>query len=308
MSGPRADRLSLMRACAAQLSPIFCICSDPDERVGKLLSEITSARPDERAELQAGESHAIWKVEKRKRVEELAGLLSDQLILIADGHHRYETALAYRDELIAGGAAETGQQAHEFVLVHLVPESDPGLLLLPTHRLVSGDRLNWIDAVLKASDTFDVVRLSEADLDDVETVLERESGRPTFALMARGEEGAWLLRLRRPDMLSSIPSVAFHEIFMSDYVGLPAEEQIARMAYVKDAGEALGRVRSGGVEAAALLAAANIGQVRDAAAAGERMPPKTTYFWPKVPTGVAVHVVDPSEVVGGEEEPVESRE
>jgi uncharacterized protein (DUF1015 family) len=129
----------------------------------------------------------------------------------------------------------------------------------------------------------------------VPRVLEEEAGRPTFALVAR-DEGGWLMRLRRPDAPNRISSVAFHDAFLSGCLNLSADEQVERISYVKDAGEALEAVESGAAQAAALLAAPRVAQVREAAAAGERLPPKSTFFWPKVPTGVAVHLVGP----GGE--------
>lgn len=297
MSGPKVDRLALMRACQAQLSPVFFICSDPNGKVSKLLGRLASEEPSDAAEFPKGHDHQVWQVARRETVEELTGLLNEQVYLIADGHHRYETALAYRDGLLASGAPETGRGAHEFIMAYVVPEGDPGLALLPAHRVVTGEPLEWIGAVLKASGRFDVKRLGEAELDSVERMLEDEAGRPAFVLVARDVEGGWLLRLRKADSLSGISSVAFHEVFMPEAAGLTRDDQLGRMGYVKSVGEALERVRSGSAQAAALLAAPQVEQVREAARAGERLPTKTTYFWPKVPTGVAVHWIDPGEEV-----------
>jgi uncharacterized protein (DUF1015 family) len=297
MSGPKADRLALMDACGVQLSPIFFICSDSDGRISGLLADVASRRPGERVEFPSNQSQEVWRVDRREWVDELASLMGEQIYLIADGHHRYETALAHRDLLDERGAVPTGRQANEFLMAYVVPESDPGLQLLPTHRVVSGDEVNWVGAALQASGRFDVKRLSEAELASVERILNDDVGRPTFVLVARGQEGGWLMSLRDADATSSVPSVAFHDVFMSDAVGMGREEQIERMSFVKDVGSAVESVRSGPAQAAALLAAPRVAQVREAAAAGERLPPKTTYFWPKVPTGVALHVIDPSESV-----------
>jgi len=297
MSGPKADRLALMRACQAQLSPVFFICSDPHGEVGKLLGRVASEEPSDVAEFPQGHDHQVWQVARCETVEELTGLLNEQVYLIADGHHRYETALAYREELLASGAPETGRGAHEFIMAYVVPEGDPGLALLAAHRIVSGDPLEWTDAVLKASGRFDVKRLGEAELESVERALEGEAGNPAFVIVARDVEGGWLLRLRDANSSSKISSVAFHEVFMQEAAGLSREGQVGLMGYVKNAGEAMERVRSGSAQAAALLAAPLVEQVREAASAGVRLPAKTTYFWPKVPTGVAVHLIDPREEV-----------
>jgi uncharacterized protein (DUF1015 family) len=303
LKGPKADRLALMRACRAQLSPIFFICSDPKGELEHLLGKLVKGEPTERAEFPAREGHEIWRVDGQGWSELLVSLVQEQTLLIADGHHRYETALAYRDELIAGGAPRTGWRSHEYVLAHVVPETDPGLLLLPTHRTVGGEPVEWSTAILETSDRFEVVKLSEADLDSVTGLLENERGRPAFVLVVRGEEGGRLLRLRDPTSFSTISSVALHDIFLADGVGLTSAEQIERVSYCKDASEAVAEVRSGRAQAGLLLAAADVPQVRTAAAAGERMPAKTTYFWPKVPTGIAIHAIDPVEDVERAPEP-----
>lgn len=292
MKGPKADRLALMRTCQAHLSPVFFICSDADARIARLLGQAAMEGPTERAEFPARQTHEVWCVEERRLLEELAGVLSEQVFLIADGHHRYETALAYRDELAAAGATGPGGDTHEYLLAYVVPESDPGLLLLPTHRTIGGEPLDWEDAVQAAAPDFEVNRLSDIDGESVRQTLEAEAGQPTFVLATQNDSGGWLLRYRKPSAVGHISSVALHDLFLAARLGLSAEEQLNRVSYVKEADEALQAVRSGVAQAAALLAAPRVSQVREAAAAGERLPAKTTYFWPKVPSGVVVHVVD----------------
>ncbi len=292
MKGPKADRLALMRACRAHLSPVFFICSDADARIAGLLGDLTEGEPTERAEFPAGQAHEVWSIEGRQTLDELAGALSEQTFLIADGHHRYETALAYRDELGPAGKGGGGPDTSEYLLAYVVPESDPGLLLLPTHRTIGGEPLDWIAAAAEAESDFEVTRLTDVSSDWAQRVLEEEAGRATLVLVAQGEPGGWLLRQRKPDAVRGISAIALHDTLLTGYLRLSAEEQLGRIGYVKEAGEALEAVSSGAVQAAALLAAPRVSQVREAAAVGERTPAKTTYFWPKVPTGTAIHVVD----------------
>lgn len=284
-----------MRACKAQLSPVFFICSDAGARVAGLLRNLAEEKPTERAEFPAGHAHEVWCVEDRETLEELVGALNEQVFLIADGHHRYETTLAYRDELGSTGTAGGGRAAHDYLLAYIVPENDPGLLLLPAHRTIGGEPLDRIGAALDAASDFEIIRLTDVEGGSVQQALEEEAGRPTFVLVARDEPGGWLMRLRKSDVQSNISSVAFHDAFLSGCLGLSREDQLDRISYVKEAGAALEAVRSGAVQAAALLAAPRVAQVREAAAAGERLPAKTTYFWPKVPTGVAIRMVDAGE-------------
>jgi uncharacterized protein (DUF1015 family) len=298
MKGPKADRLALMRACRAQLSPVFFICSDVGARIAGLLRDLAAGEPTERAEFPDGQEHQVWRVDGGAVLEELAGALDEQSFLIADGHHRYETAVAYRDELRSAGSAGGGRAASEYLLAHIVPEDDPGLLLLPTHRTIGGDPLDWTAAALGAASDFEVVRLADLDGESARQVLEEEAGRPTFILVTRDEPGGRLMRLRRPDAVSRISSVALHDAFLSGPLGLSSEEQMDRISYVKEMDEALGAVRSGAVQAAALLAATRVSQVREAATAGKLLPAKTTYFWPKVPAGLAIQMVGVGEEVG----------
>jgi uncharacterized protein (DUF1015 family) len=297
MKGPKADRLALMQECSAQLSPIFFICSDPDGRISNVIKDLVGGSPTEEAEFPTGQTHKVWRVEPSGPAIKLGALLDEQTFLIADGHHRYETALAYSDALIEEGAPQTGRNAHEYVLAYIAPESDPGLQLLPTHRAIVGDPLDWEAAVLKMSEKFDVVDMDAAELDSAGDWLNSAAGQPAFVLVAKDRPGAWLLRQREPDAFTTIAAVAFHEVFMFEGLGLSSEEQEPLMRYTKDPAAAVDSVRSGKAQAAALLAAPLVVQVREAAAAGERTPTKTTFFWPKVPTGVAVHLIDPGEDV-----------
>ncbi len=294
MKGPRADRLAIMRACGAQLSPIFVICSDPDDRVAIALSELAASGPQARADFPAGETQEIWRIEANAS-DALLELIEPSTILIADGHHRYETALAYRDGLVEAGAPRSGRNAHEYVLVYLVPEGDPGLLLLPTHRIVRGGPLDCEKALGELGDRFEATQIAAARLDDAAVSLEGERGTATFLVVEHGRPHGW--RITPREARSEVSARAFHELFLGEGLGLSEDQQVERLSYSRDAREALSLVRSGEADAAAILAPPDVRQVRELAAAGVRLPPKTTYFWPKVPTGLAIHPIDPTEPV-----------
>ena len=297
MKGPKADRLALMTACRAQLSPIFFICSDPHGRFAELVSELSADQPWQNAEFPTGTEHEIWRVADPEILAELSGALADQVFLIADGHHRYETALAYRDRLIEAGAPKSGAGGHNYLLAYVVSERDDGLSLEPTHRVMVGNGADWEAAVEAADDRFRVRRVSEAELGDVGRLLEGHAESASFVLVVRGLEGAWLLEPARGGE-TDIPSVALHEYFLDRVSGWSAEEPEAGLRFERQAEQAVREVRSGRAAAAALLAPSRVAQIREAARAGRRLPPKTTYFQPKVPTGIAFHRVDPGEAIG----------
>lgn len=291
MKGPKADRLELMRACRAHLSGIFFICSDPEGAVGRTIDEQTAGEAIDRAEFPAGEHHRIWRVDDADAIKRMGTLMSEQVLLIADGHHRYETGLAYRDELISQGAPPEGRGEHQFILAYIVPEADPGLSLEPTHRLIANEQIDWRKAVDELDGRFRIRRLSEAEVSEPAELLEAQKGRPSFVFLVKEEEGGWLME---PDAeLTEIPAVALHELFLDSLPGWSGEGLEGRVRFSRDPAEALREVRSGSAGAAALLAPSAVGQIRDAALGGQRLPPKTTYFWPKVPTGVAIHLIDP---------------
>lgn len=296
MGAPKADRLALMRACRAQLSPIFLICSDPDGGLAAAIADLATGEPDESGEFPAGDAHGVWRVDDPEALDRLGRLFGERAFLIADGHHRYETALMYRDALIAAGAPETGRGAHEFVLAYIVAESDPGLLLLATHRVITGEEMDWAAAILSSSGRFEIDKLEDSQLAAAIGALETGEDSGAFILVTKRDPGAWRLRQAAGEE-RMIASVAFHEVLLEQGLGLSADEQVGRTAYLRDPREAIERVRSGAAEAAALLAAPSVAQVREAALLGRRLPPKTTYFWPKVPTGIAIHPIDPEDEV-----------
>ncbi len=245
----------------------------------------------------------MWRISDPGAHAEMAAARTDEVLLIADGHHRYETALAYRDELIQAGAAPDGDGGHLFVLAYVVPENDPGLILRPTHRLLLDlPDVEWAEVLKRAERFFAIEPVPAGAFQEPERPLESQAGQPCFVLLADHGEDGWRLMLREPAAVRGLPgaltrlgSVAFHEVFLRECVGLTPEREEADLRYTRDAGQAVAAVRTGDARAAALIAASSVADVRRAAGTGQRMPPKTTYFWPKVPTGVAMRSVDPSD-------------
>ena len=299
MKGPKADRLALMKACRAHLSPIFFICSDPDGSISRILGGEMAGAATERAEFPAGQAHEVWRVSEPAALDRIARSMSEQVYLIADGHHRYETALAYREALLSEGAPAAGQGGHHYILAYVVPEGDQGLSLEPTHRVMSGDgQTDWRGAIAAMEDDFRVQKLGEGAVGDATALLKDQTGRASFVFVVRGEEGGWLLEPK--ESVTDIPAVALHEMFLAKLPGWSdaQSEGGGRVSYKRDPAEALEDVRSGAAQAAALLAPSTVGQIREAARAGQRLPTKTTYFRPKVPTGIAIHRIDPGEEIG----------
>jgi uncharacterized protein (DUF1015 family) len=298
MPGPKADRLALWRACRTQLSAVFLVAEDPEGAWADALAQVARRPPDETAEFPEGERHRIWRV-AGDAADALTAALRDARLLIADGHHRYETALALRE--IAQTEGWTGA-APDYVLAYVVSERDPGLEVQPTHRVlarsVGAVPAAWLE---RAETWFDVeLRPEGSSATILEALGAVGPARAAFAAVLRDVRG-WALLAVRPDAerelappLRSVGVAALHDLFLPRVAGLDPEAQRAgdRIAYTRDADEAVGRVRAGEADAAFLVRPPSFAQMREAALAGERMPPKTTYFAPKVPTGVALRPLD----------------
>jgi uncharacterized protein (DUF1015 family) len=287
--GPREDRLRLTRATRANLSPIFSLYSDPSATAWNALD---AAKPHEEwGQFEDGDGtlHRLWRVADADAIETVSRTLADAELLIADGHHRYETSRVYAEEI--GGEGD-----HRYVLMCLVALEDPGLTVFPTHRLVGG-----LDPERRAA-------LAEAiERDFLATAVAREQIAPapgSGPLVLGYADSQRTLRLELRDQaiadaaLADMPAAyrrldtgVLEALLLKGALGLD-DEDISHMhdfGYARDAAQALALVDSGTFDVAFLLRPTPVEQVREIAAAGVNMPPKSTYFFPKVPTGLVMN-------------------
>jgi len=302
LAGPKADRLKLMTECRGSLSPVFGLYPD-DGQASATLQQIADDASRAGAETKlAREPHGTSRliaVTDPQTIAQLQALIAPQPLFIADGHHRYETALAYREQCIrkqgTAGAAD-------YVLMMCVSMADPGLLILPTHRVVRGvEGLSPERLEAGAATCFEVERIPVTDVP-----LGGEGiGRHRFVAYFGRDRACLSLRLRDPDKAvppGSASSRTWHELDVSilhDLVfegtlGLDAKA-FARgtdIAYVHDAQEAMDLVDRQSWSAAFLMEPTQLRELEQVASAGERMPPKSTYFYPKLLTGMALYLFD----------------
>ena len=289
--GPKEDRLRLTRATKANLSPIFSLFPDPGERAGKVIEEVVAGEPFARAADHEGTRNAMWRVSDPDAVAELESALAEAELLIADGHHRYETARVYADEI--GGEGD-----HRYVLMFLVSLSDPGLLVFPTHRLLTGLK----DDALKQEAIRDTLT-QDFDLEEIPAErLEPEAGgddRVRMGYMDSFHKQAYALALKdqsiadealadKPAPYRRLDTAVLEALVLKGALGM-SEDDISHLnglGYSKDFADAREAVESGRADAGFFMRATPVDQVREVAEAGESMPPKSTYFYPKVPTGL----------------------
>jgi uncharacterized protein (DUF1015 family) len=302
---PKADRRELLHTCRTQFSPIFSLFEDRDGAVRELLEDASQADPVACAQTEApvfGEiarGHVLWRTEGAL-ANRLTMLLADKRLFIADGHHRYETALDYRDERRQAEQSWTPDAPYELAMMLLVPVEDPGLVVLPTHRLVTLEQPPDAAALLAGwRETFAV---ECAPLPTVPAAIADElarRGREGHVFAAVGVEPGTVhyLTLRQPpeqwphpatwrDLGVGLLEALIVEPLQHAHPGTAVE-------FTRDPAEAVGHVRASQRNLAFLLNPTGVEQILTVASAGDRMPEKSTYFAPKVATGLVMYPLEP---------------
>jgi len=284
----KEDRLRLMRATRANLSPIFSLYGDPAGTAWSALATATEQEPWGAVTDDEGTAHRLWRVTDQAAIARVQEALAGAELLIADGHHRYETARTYAEEV--GGEGE-----HRYVLMCLVSMSDPGLAIFPTHRLVAGidqeHRRRLDDALerefqLTESPPDRVVPTGNGDLPTF-GLLDRDGERPMQARLASAEIADRALA-GHSDSYRRLDTAVLEKLLLEDALGL-TEDDISHqrgLGYARDLDQARALLSTGEYELAFLLRPTPVEQVQAIAAAGETMPPKSTYFYPKLPSGL----------------------
>ncbi|MGZ4828948.1 MAG: DUF1015 domain-containing protein [Candidatus Angelobacter sp.] len=304
LSKPRADRLNLLRATRAHFGQIFMLYSDPSYEIDTLLKSRIEEDPDISLLDEYETLHRVWRVHDSVLIQGVQQKMLDKKLLIADGHHRYETALAYRNERRAESGSSDPNAAHEFVMMTLIPMESRGLVILPTHRIVHGlpdfDRERMLEA---AGQFFDIDRIDLRTETRSATTLLGQAGEHGTAFVAVTRQGPYLMRAK-PDAvqraLGQVPSlqrdldvVQLHRLMLERVLGI-SEEAIRNqenVRYERDAFEAISWVRQG-ANVAFLMNPAKIEQVRDIAFGGEVLPQKSTDFYPKLLSGLAIYALE----------------
>lgn len=310
--GPREDRLKLMRATRANLSPIYGIYSDPSRAQASVLEDVARGEPLGRVTDESGVTHTLWATSDRFQVDTLASSLGAHPIFIADGHHRYKTALTYQEECRAGearGAAGTAAaRACDFILMFLVNVDDKELVTLPVHRLVRNLPDPDVGRLLpRLREHFDVEDLGAIDAAGLASRVARSSGgRTCFGLYAGAAASRHLLELKGeadPERLIADPHspewkrlavTVLHRLLIERALGVDRAnvENQRDVAFVKSADEAFRRVDSGEFQLAVITAPTPARAVQTIARLGEIMPQKSTYFYPKPLTGLVINPLD----------------
>ena len=286
--GPKEDRLRLTRATHANLSPIFSLYDDPDGAAQAAL-DAAKGEPWDEVTDEDGTVHRLWRIADPEAARTVSEALRAKELLIADGHHRYETARVHHEE---GGAGH--------VLMCLVALQDPGLTVFPTHRLLTqldDDRREALrDAVRR---DFELTQVAADELEptgngDVRIGYFDAHHRRPLMLTLRDPATVAAALPDKPEPYLALDTAVLEALILKQALGM-SEEDISHLHgldYARDTAQARRRVEAGEAEAAFFMGATPVARVRDVAATGESMPPKSTYFFPKVLTGMVFNLLD----------------
>ena len=289
--GPKEDRLALTRATRANLSPIFSLFGDPSGAARAALD--APAEPFAVANDHEGTKNTLWRIEG---ADALPSALADTELLIADGHHRYETARVYAEEV-------GGEGPHRYVLMFLVPLEDPGLLIFPTHRLLtklkddSAKQEAIRDAVKR---DFEIEEVAREELEPAAGGSGVQLGymdsfhKQPYRLTLKDQSIADGALEGKPEPYRRLDTAVLESIILKGALGMTEDDisHLNGLAYSKSFDDAFHAIESGRADAGFFMRATPVEQVQEVAAAGESMPPKSTYFFPKVPTGLVFNLLE----------------
>lgn len=301
LSKAKADRFELMRATNCNFSQIYCLYRDERHETLSRIDALSQDTP--RYEFSDGTvTHRLWLVNDPVAIRAVCDEFAERKLYIADGHHRYETALNYRNACREDGTANPAQ---DYVMTMLVDMQHPGLVVFPTHRLVRG-LANFDAAALleRCREQFDV--LSMENKEEIEPVLAEyaKQGKKAFAFYDGGE-GWYLLVLRDLSVMEQLlpeksaasqglDVTVLHSLILERLLGIDKENmaQQINLTYTRSLPEAMESVQAGQSQCAFLLNPTRVEEIRDVAAAGEKMPQKSTYFYPKLITGLVMNQLE----------------
>lgn len=303
LSSPKEDRLKLMRACPANLEPIFLLFSDPEKKIDFILDKNASKSPDYEVEY-SNVFHRLWKIEDKDDINMIKNLMKTKGLFIADGHHRYETALNYRNEMRKKYPNVSGKELFNYMMIQF-NNMDERLTILPTYRLIYNlPNLDINDVLNKANEFFDVEEIeflpNEKKSEKIVSILKKrgEEGKKVFALYH--DKRCYLLTLKDVEVMSRFSSDSMtlrkldvsilHTLLIKKILGITDVEK--NLKYTRDENEALSLVDEKKYQLSLFLNPPTLDELKSISKNNENMPQKSTYFYPKQITGLVMNALD----------------
>ncbi len=311
LSGPKTDRFNLTKACGANFSPIFSLYSDPCCVLESVTKKLKECPPDLEVADDEGVRHRLWQVTDPMVIEKAHDLLDNKPLFIADGHHRYETALSYRNFMREKHPGYSGKELFNYVLMYFANMEDRGMQIFPTHRLVYNLQGLNLDSLREALAEHFEVETRSVDSSDSEArqqvrleLRQKGKDRHCLAMYAGGGEIHYLtlrdkavmdgyFSEKSPKVLRTLDVSILHRLILETLLNISqeAQEKQTNLKYVKNFDDPFELVDCGEFQLAFLMNPTRMNEVRDVANAGEKMPQKSTYFYPKLLSGLVINKI-----------------
>lgn len=305
LSKAKEDRFNLMCSTYCNFSPIYSMYTDEDRKITSRIDAFSDRKADIEFSAKDGVVQRLWKTENKDDIEYIEKAFADKQLFIADGHHRYETALRFKKKLISDGVIKDENHPGNYVMMMLIDMENDGLVVFPTHRIVKGiENFDEEKALCGIREYFDVCEVSGenaekelcAKTDTKAYVFCTKSGK--FYLLTLKNDGKAEKKLSEmnPDKskaYTDLDVTVLHSLILENILGIDKENMAKQinLAYTRDVDEAVNSVKQNEVNCAFLINSTKVSQIKNVALAGEKMPQKSTYFYPKLITGLVMNEI-----------------
>lgn len=309
LSKAKQDRFDLMCSTFCNFSPIYCMYTDEKREISSLVDVMSEGKAEIEFEARDGVVQRIWKCEDESVTDKVEELFKDKQLFIADGHHRYETGLRFRNHLMDKGIIVDRDHDANFIMMFLIDMENSGLVVFPTHRMVTGlESFDLDKALCGMKQYFDVTEINEADIDKAlsenadnkANVMAAPDGKFYLSVM-KADAGKKLSEMNpyKSDSYKGLDVTVLHSLILENILGIDKENMAKQinLKYTRDKDEAIDAVKSGKANCSFIINATKVEEIKAVALANEKMPQKSTYFYPKLITGLVMNRLSDTEIL-----------
>lgn len=304
LSKAKQDRFDLMCATNCNFSPIYCMYTDEKREISSLVDVMSKDKPEIEFTARDGVVQRIWKSEDTSLNAKVEELFREKQLFIADGHHRYETGLRFRNKLIEDGVIKDKNDAGNFIMMFLIDIENSGLVVYPTHRMVTElDSFDKEKALCGMKEYFDVTEILESEIDEKleefvdkkANVMATSDGKFYLSVMKKdAEKKLSEMNCGKSNAYKGLDVTVLHSLILENILGIDKENMAKQinLKYTRDKDEAIDAVKTGKANCSFIINATKVSEIKEVALAGEKMPQKSTYFYPKLITGLVMNTLD----------------
>ena len=309
LSKAKQDRFDLMCSTYCNFSPIYCMYTDEDRRVSALVDKMSCGKAEIEFEARDGVVQRIWKCEDTEVTDKVEELLKDKQLFIADGHHRYETGLRFRNKLIEDGVIVDDEHPANFIMMFIIDLENDGLVVFPTHRMVTNlEGFDTQKALEGIKEYFDVTEINESEIDakleefqeDKASVFVTDNGKFYLLVMKKNAtDKISQMNQGKSDAYKGLDVTVLHSLVLENILGIDKENMARQinLKYTRDKDEAIYAVKDGNANCSFIINATKVDEIKQVALANEKMPQKSTYFYPKLITGLVMNRLEKTDIL-----------